>query len=504
MMSMRAAPRVFSPLLLGVSLTLAGLSCVLPDKMIGDGDTATDTGDTATTDMGDTTADTGDTTADTGDTDPCAGPFASLSQDVDCDGLAIACDNARDHHNPDQLDQDRDGFGDVVDICPLVPSASNTADSDFDGVGNDCDVCRRQVDDYNVGMNGDARMWARNNPSQQDSDHDGIGDVCDNCVVLANCGDFGPNNPHGLGDELPWEDPQQCQTDADLDMIGDACAGQTLTAQAVGPVDLGPNDDFDQDGLANLFDACPRQPVDPIPCDSDADCPDGRECPVLQGLAVCNHLDSDNDGVGDVCDTCPTKPNPMQVTDGGMQIDDADGDFVGADCETHVDCALRRDPPPLGFYDVAVGGLCCVALYPGDAALHDPLGRPVTLDCSPVDEEAGLCRRVPDSVVSAPGMVTLPLGCAQALADAGVTEASPLTLADVGGDADALWSRLCRLPQWDQDFDGLGDACDLCPLAFDPDNEAYVDEQNMMWPNAGAACNGDFGPDMVPSVACWP
>jgi hypothetical protein len=48
------------------------------------------------------------------------------------------------------------------------------------------------------------------------------------------------------------------------------------------------------------------------------------------------------------------------------------------------------------------------------------------------------------------------------------------------------------LPQADQDFDGLGDVCDLCTFAFDPDNAKYIDDDGRLWESNGAYCNGDY------------
>jgi len=65
-------------------------------------------------------------------------------EDVDQDDVQLSCDNAPNVFNPDQEDIDRDGIGDVIDLCPTVPgAANNSADSDKDGVGNDCDNCRQ-------------------------------------------------------------------------------------------------------------------------------------------------------------------------------------------------------------------------------------------------------------------------------------------------------------------------------------------------------------------------
>jgi hypothetical protein len=524
---------------------VALVGCPLGPKQIGDlaEDSGTESGD------GDGDGDqTGDGDGDPGDGDPgdgdgddCMGQPAS---DPECDEVPFHCDNADEHYNPTQVDQDQDGFGDVADLCPLTPDEINTADSDKDGIGNSCDTCRQTIDHYNLDMAmvDDARMWVRNVPFQSDFDQDGIGDVCDNCVTVANCGAFDDQNPHTVGDPVPYDDSEACQTDANSDMIGEACIDSDTMMplndleNAAGPVGFEALDDFDQDGIVNSEDFCPRQPVaqdydERLQCISDVDCsPDSElliDCastPANNGERYCNHKDIDGDQVGDACDTCPSKPNPMQVSDGGMQIDDDDGDFVGADCETNSACQIRNDSRPLSFMEVSVEGLCCTTVYPGDGVyvptrdgwacegMCDTYGFPITRDCA---DEAVLgqdvpdgikCRRLPASVASLPGMVELPPGCVDALADASLCAPSPannfsceglpldeinrhLTLATIDDD-DLLWSKMCSLPQWDQDFDGVGDACDLCPYVFDPFNAPYIDDNGTLWEDAGAACSG--------------
>jgi hypothetical protein len=110
-----------------------------------------------------------------------------------------------------------------------------------------------------------------------------------------------------------------------------------------------------------------------------------------------------------------------------------------------------------------------------------------------------VCRRFPSQVLHSPGLLTLPPGCDAALADAGLTVSThePLTQADVDGDLGKLYDHACWLPPADQDLDGIGDSCDLCTFAFDPENQPYVDENGKLWPDAGRYCYGDYSIDAV-------
>lgn len=448
--------------------------------------------------------------------------------DKDGDGVQASCDNATFVSNPEQTDSDQDNHGDIIDLCPLVPSKNNSSDSDKDGVGNDCDNCRKPADSYNVDIGApDPRYWVRVNAAQGDADQDGIGDVCDNCVTVANCGDFGPTNPHALGESVPDDSEVLCQADTDQNMIGDICEGLEGAGSA-GPVGFLETDDFDQDGLVNLEDICPRQPVENVACTTDAECPADTACSTAN---ICNHRDSDLDGVGNVCDTCPFAGNPEQTMLMGMELDDEDGDGVGRVCETSQACSTTKDPRPLGLYAVAVEGICCTTQFGGDGAyvdepnddgtydcvgLCDPDGLPIMRDCQdePAEPEDRIpdginCRSLPDAV-QAPnqyGVTDLAPGCEQALADAGLCDPGDpacdvdmsnkrLTTADES-DIDVLWGNLCFLPQRDQDFDGLGDICDKCKYGFDPFNEQYVDGNGKVWPDNGKYCSGLYDPQAV-------
>jgi hypothetical protein len=369
---------------------------------------------------------------------PCPDEW-NCKTDADGDEYPFQCDNAPDHTNPDQGDMDFDSFGDIVDLCPTVQQIANTQDSDKDGVGNSCDVCRLTLTHYNGAATFPPGYEIVNTPHQGDVDRDGVGDACDNCPLVPNCLEYGDGpglTPWAPGMPIDPQDPT-CNTDFDFDGIGDACEGMA-------GVGFGAGDDLDGDGIDNAADACPRVRAD--------------------GSA---HEDPDGDGVGSECDVCPFVSDAQQ--------NDVDGDFVGDACEESTGCIERHNPRPIAFYDVAVGGYCCTTAYDGHA-LADPDGAPLSTD---------------DLPVTTPGVLELPPGCSEALADAGVASATLLSAADVGG-LDELWDHVCLLPVWDQDFDALPDNCDFCAFAFDPDNTPYVDPDGMEWPQYGAYCNGEY------------
>ena len=457
-----------------------------------------------------------DTSATGGELQTCGIVERACCSDQDRDSVPASMDNEPFIFNPDQADRDGDGLIDIADSCPTIGDGF-VGDSDNDGLGNACDRCRQSPSQYNdvfEGASVAAFMLVRNIPTNADADHDGIGDACDNCPTVPNCGDFNEANPYVLGDAISYDDDTVCQTDSDGNGVGDACEG-LMSGNAAGPAGLGPTDDHDQDGIANLNDACPRLPLlDTVAC-SDADpCPDGRQC---SPEGTCNHVDSDGDGVGDRCDTCHAVANPNQIVEGESVQDDPDGDFIGRSCELGGECDQRAEPRATGFYEVSARGQCCVQLLVADEATgnlsstqscSDPNGCrplmaalngdadiwvPVREDCSGEQQDQAECLPLSPTVANTPGVLTPPTGCEQALAAAGITAVQNLQ-APIIQDLKIAdpYAFACLMPAADNDFDGFGTSCDLCPLDFDLSNAPYVDDDGRLWPKDGAACSGDF------------
>lgn len=136
------------------------------------------------------------------------------ASDPDADGLIAPGDNCPNYPNPDQLDRDFDGHGNLCDTFPDDP----LDDPDGDGRPSWDDDCPHV-----------------HNPGQQDTDADGFGDVCDLCDNSA--------------DEV--------QRDIDGDGLGESCDADV---DGDGSDDATADTDDDNDGVADAADDCPLVP----------------------------------------------------------------------------------------------------------------------------------------------------------------------------------------------------------------------------------------------------
>jgi len=248
--------------------------------------------------------------------------------DDDGDGLADGADNCPLEYNPGQEDADTDGRGDACDLCP---GFDDNVDGDMDTVPDGCDNCPTLANADQADQNGDGEGDA----CDDDDDGDGIPDVSDNCPLVVNLG----------------------QEDNDTDGLGDVC-----------------DPDDDNDGIADVSDNC-KFVQNPTQTDSDHD-GIGNVCDNCVSVYNPGQQDSDHDGIGDACDVCDCSDfcdlnlddtiNPLDVVflvnhvfkgrDARQQIPSCPGDNGDWDCDgdiTPVDVAFC-----VNYVYKSLGGPC--------------------------------------------------------------------------------------------------------------------------------------------------
>jgi uncharacterized repeat protein (TIGR01451 family)/MYXO-CTERM domain-containing protein len=428
------------------------------------------------------------------------------NRDGDGDGIPDVTDNCDDVANPDQIDTDGDGLGDIcdddddndgvpdaTDNCVGVVNADQ-ADSDNDGTGNSCDN-----DDDNDGvLDIDDNCPFDANAEQADNDGDGVGDVCDddrdgdgvpdatdNCVGVVNA-DQADSDNDGIGDTCDGNVDQDddgfddgvdnCpgvdnpdQVDSDNDGIGDAC-----------------DDDDDGDGFDDGVDNCPLV--------ANAGQADGDE----NGLGDACEDDRDGDGEDDGIDNCPLVANADQTdTDGDGDGDACDGDDDGDGFDDGVDnCPLVANAGQTDTDGDGVGD-ACDGDDDGDGVTNGDDNCPLVANADQRDTDNDGDGDACDDDRDGDGVVDADDNCPDvrnhAQADRDDDGLGDTCDDDRDGDGVANADDNCpdddNPDQADADGDGVGDVCEAAVIDGDGDGDGVLDRDD----NCPTVDNGDQG-----------
>ena len=259
--------------------------------------------------------------------------FTITIGDSDGDGIVDVSDNCDFVVNPEQLDTDGDGIGDLCD-----------PDMDGDGVTNELDNCPM---DYN--------------PDQSNNDNDSRGDICDtddDNDGYSDIQDFFPFDPNewldtdrdGIGNNTDTDDDNDSYLDDEdafpidprewLDTDGDGIGNNkdkdddndgVEDRRDAFPLDENEHLDTDQDGIGNNADEDDDEDgykdQDEIECGSDP-LKKYRKPKDYDNdfIPDCIDLDDDNDGCLDEEDILPLNENECLDTDGDGIPDNSDYD----------------------------------------------------------------------------------------------------------------------------------------------------------------------------------
>ncbi len=458
-----------------------------------------------------------------------AGAYCNAGANSDCR------DNCKTVWNPDQTDLDGDSVGDACDNCPfdrnfrtdLSEVGLVQRDTDFDGLGDECDA----------DMDGDGLP----NDVDPDTDGDSVLDEGGMQPCAANqgvgCRDtcpFEPNwNPYPFNDGNGG--PPRGQFDCDGDGVGDHCDcrfkggnGADLDADGVGDLcDLCPaipnpdQSDFDRDGRGDICDPCPTS-FEEIGLDTDGD-EIGDACDVCPFDFDPDQLDSDLDGVGDVCDggTDTDGDGFVDVVDNCPHVfqlgqADQDGDGIGDECDFKLGSTKILDPNmPIDPFVEAQGGTCNT--YDNDQEvstsqgasdfrwLYD--GTPSVGQCfaEPPDGSGFIDLRYVEAAESGADCCVYRLATDANDPDPDINlvtfwygDASEPTadqdqdfIFDLCDNCKSIWNR----DQSDVDEDRIGDLCDNCPTV------ANANQRNTDGDARGDACDPTPLPEPLGSLA---
>ena len=211
-------------------------------------------------------------------------------------------------YNIIQQDTDEDGVGDADDPFPL--DATESIDTDNDGVGNNTDT-----DDDGDGVGDTVDPFPLDFAESVDTDGDGIGNNTDTDDDGDGVGDTNDAFPLDATESVDTDNDgigNNADTDDDGDGIDDSTDDFPLDATESLDIDgdgIGNNSDTDDDGdgVEDTNDAFPQDATEFVDTDND-------------GIGNNTDTDDDGDGVSDITD-----PFPLDATESA----DTDGDGIG-------------------------------------------------------------------------------------------------------------------------------------------------------------------------------
>ena len=264
-----------------------------------DGDGVNDTGDAFALDASETLDTDGD------------GIGNNADGDDDGDGLSDAAEVSLGT-DPLLTDSDSDGSADNVDAFPT--DATETIDTDTDGIGNNADT-----DDDGDGTDDASDAFPLDSSENIDSDKDGIGNNTDT--------DDDGDGVSDIAESALGTDP--LLTDSDSDGVSDVEDAFPLDATEALDTDadgIGNNADTDDDGDGIADSDENMTGTNPLLADTDADgTPDGND---LFPLDASESLDTDEDGIGNNADS----------DDDGDGFSDAQEEIDGTDSLNKFSC----------------------------------------------------------------------------------------------------------------------------------------------------------------------